>query len=255
LYALLYPANSGFFHIEAEVLADIDHDGYLAIEKLLSSEVSFLSLSERVTIAKYIVALRIRNPAFAKHLIHEIPSQFYQDIDNDTKLIRQISAKGISIPPSELADKLLPGALKNSGASVFQMLLESNNWVNRITIMSWHLLDFSDCSGTLLLGDRPILTYETNDTQLCLLVPLSPKKALLLSESSHFAEKALITPKKKILRYINNDMVRKSELDVWSTIEWPDGKLIEKLMRNRIKPWEFAAIENMADMSRVQALA
>ena len=195
LYALRDVPEDKANVVEAQIFQRIDDDGAAAHAKLTRGR-SDLTSKEMDGWARFIVSLLTRSPWFLQRHVDAAPGVMLATLmKNPIEGFDQSDAldKMLELRPDLPRDMALRGLVS---------ILPKSRTQDAIMGCPWAIVDVSESSRDLVIGDRPVLRTGTFDTDFLLALPISPTMLFLMHSSNSSAMQALrrLSPRELVER-------------------------------------------------------
>jgi len=218
--------------IEKQFLQRVDSYAACVRDKLLKNQgLHNLTPEDRENWARFLMSLRLRHPSIVKMLKTKSDVHLRETLAKQPENYEELS--GLEDPPTleEWSEKNFPGLIENFGLSIFQELVDNPNIGNKILRMKWWILDFADVPFELLLSDNPcIFTFDMDDPNCVLALPISPKKAFMATNSEDVAKLMRLQKPRDLATCINESSLDQAQTRIYARDRSP-----ERFLRNRLR--------------------
>ena len=223
LYSLQEPHRGNSQAIETDFFTPrIDGPGAQVIAGLveISGPVDTLNPEQRQVMSNYLIAQRYRSPDYISHVKG-------QGDDAATGIIERheeeyLAARAESDPPTLEGWMELKGINLSDqlGVGLLPDLLSISEGGEKISSMSWHVLNVSTSRRDLLTSDRPVIFSHGIGLPECVIIlPLSPQRLFLAANDRARLRRIVSRDLDSVVTNLNFDIVRQAARYVFSTDE------------------------------------
>lgn len=174
--------------IEKVVLQQVDNDAALIRAKLHDRQLKTLTHDERCAWVRFIMSLRVRDPAIVRELVSQSDQELRRSLTEDHDDYVQLSDDGGPASLEAWTELKFPGLIENFGLTFFHDLLNDDKIGNKLLQLKWWVFDVSPAPHPLLLGDRPCIFFEgIDDPNLSIALPIAPDKVFIATRGEKLA--------------------------------------------------------------------
>ena len=175
--------------IEQVVLQQVDNDAALVRVKLHNGQLQALTHEERCAWVRFIMSLRIRDPAVVRDLVTQSDQELRRSLAENLNEYVQLADGDDPASLEEWTELKFPGLIENFGLTFYHDLLNDGKVGNKLLRLKWWVFDLSGASNLLLLGDRPCIFFEGIDNpNLSIALPISPNKVFIATRGEMLAK-------------------------------------------------------------------
>jgi hypothetical protein len=219
LYALTRDAVAGMskHDVERKFLALVDSHAAVARRRMLEQGLASLSVDDRVHWARFLMSLRVRQPAMVDLVRRDAATELRQHLQSDPELYE--AEAGDDDPPTmeEWVEKRFPGLIDNFGMSFFHELIDNADVGTKLLAMRWWLCRLDDARFELLLGDHPcIFTHGIDAPEQIVALPVAPRVAFLATRGDRINEAIRSTAPSRLTERINESSVGQARARVYA---------------------------------------
>jgi hypothetical protein len=236
LYALTIPVVAGMEQqaVEEHLLRRIDDLAAAVVRKLTTNGLVSLTLEDRCDWARFLMSLRLRQPAIVQQLRTESSEYLEASLIDQPEQYDAIA--GFEDPPTllEWTRKNYPDLIENVGMSFVYKLVDNPEIGERIPRMRWWLWDFTREQNDLLLADQPCLfTTSIDEADLVIVLPIGPRKAFMATKSDRVAAIMRRQRPKDLLLRINESSLNQARMRVYARDASPRRFICNRLAKRR----------------------
>lgn len=199
--------NRNKHDIETVVLQQVDNDAALVRAKLHARQTHTLTNDERCAWFRFIMSIRIREPAIVERLILQSSEELRRSLREDHNY-EQIAGSNDPASLTEWAETKHPGLIDNFGLTFYDKLLNNENIGNKLLRLTWWACDVSSAPNSLLLGDRPCIFFEgIDDPNLSIALPIAPDMVFIATRGELLAKGLNRVPPAALVSWINKATV------------------------------------------------
>lgn len=220
LYALTRPTVAGMDQhaVETKFLAQIDSDSAVVLAKLTRTNIATLEMHERLSWARFVSSLRIRQPKMVKRLRTEASEVLRANFASETGKLEELGPPGDEHTLESWAEARFPGIVENFGLSFFHKIVDDPRIVGPLLSCSWSVMHFDEVEDELLLSDHPcIFVGGLGDPNLFIVLPISPRRAFLMARQHETIDRILSNPPDVIVRRTNASSANQATTRVYAT--------------------------------------
>ena len=219
LYALTREEVAGMEQhaVEKSFLAQVDNFAADVRDKLIDEGFETLSLNERKDWVIFLMSLRLRQPNIIDMLRQDAEEQLRANLAEQPNEYEELA--GVNDPSTleEWTEREYPGLIENFGLSIFAGLVNNRNIGNKILNMKWWLWDFSDTEHDLLIADHPcIFTSGIDESNLVVVLPITPKKAFMATQSEAVAGLMREQHSRELVTRINESSISQTNTRIYA---------------------------------------
>jgi hypothetical protein len=233
LYALSIPNVAGMDKqaVERQFLRIVDNRAALVLEKLENVGLKALTLDDRMDWARFLMSLRVRQP----DVVHQLRTESSEQLEASlTKRPEEYEALAEAKDPPTLLEWTrlrYPGLIENFGLSFFHEIVDNPKVGEKILHMRWWLWSF-DGNNELILADHPcIFTHGIDDPNLIIVLPISPRKAFMGTNSDHVAMIMRRQRPKDLLVRINESSLNQARARIYARDSSPSRFIVNRLAK------------------------
>jgi hypothetical protein len=236
LYALTMPVVAGMEKqaVEKHLLRRVDDFAARVLRRLITRGLAGLTLDDRCDWARFLMSLRLRQPAIVQQLRTE--SSEYLEASLIDRPEEYDAIAGIDDPPTllEWTRKNYPGLIEKVGMSFFRDLVDNAGIGEKILRMRWWLWDFTREQNDLLLANQPcIFTTGIDDADLVIALPIGPRKAFIATRSERAATLLRRRRPEHLLMGMNESSLNQARLRVYARDASPRRFIWNRLAKRR----------------------
>lgn len=219
LYALTRPVVAGMRQqaVETLVLRRVDEMAANVRRKMIAQGLASLAPDERMDWARFLMSLRVRQPAMVAYLRTEAEQGLRESLRSNPIDYEELA--GRSDPPSleVWTEDRFPGLIENFGLSFFHELVDNAEIGTLLMNMRWWLWDLSDQPHDLLLADDPcIISSAIRDPNVMLALPISPRKLFAATRGDDVAGTLRRLPRRTIAMRVNESSANQARVRIYS---------------------------------------
>lgn len=199
--------NRNKHDIETVVFQKVDNDAALVRAKLHARQLHTLTNDERCAWVRFIMSIRIREPAMVQRLISQSSEELQRSLREDHKY-EQIAGSHDPASLTEWTETNHPGLIENFGLTFYDKLLNDDKIGNKLLRLTWWACDVSSAPNSLLLGDRPCIFFEgIDDPNLSFALPIAPHMVFIATRGELLAKGLNRVPPTALVSRINEATV------------------------------------------------
>lgn len=232
LYAFSKPIVAGApkHAVETNFLRHVDNLAAIVRKKLDEKGLKALNQRDRSDWVRFLMSLRIRQPRIVVSLRNESAEHLRKTLMDQPEQYEELAQSGEPPTLEDWTEQHFPGLIENFGLSFFHELVDNPDIGNRIFRMKWWLWDFSKEPHDLLLADHPcIFTTRIDDPDLVVVLPISPKKAFMATQSERVAAIMRRQDPNHLLLRINESSLSQAVIRIYAS-----NTRSERFIRNRL---------------------
>ena len=203
--------------IETIVLQQVDNDAALIRTKLYERPLLSLTHDERCAWVRFIMSLRIRDPAVVRQLIVESDIKLRRSLADNPNEYGQLTTCDDPATLEEWTERRFPGLIENFGLSFFHDLLNDDRVGNQLLRLTWWVFDTSPAPNYLLLGDRPAVFFGgIENPHLAVALPIAPDMLFVATRGDALAKGLARVPLATLVARVNDATVMQAHKYVYS---------------------------------------
>ena len=202
--------------IETIVLQQVDNDAALVRTKLYERQLTSLNHDERCAWIRFIMSLRIRDPAVVRQLIAKSDIAVRRSLADNPNEYDQLTTGDDPASLEEWMERRFPGWIENFGLSFFPDLLNDDKVGNQLLRLKWWVFDTSTAPNYLLLGDRPSVFFGgIEDPHLAVALPIAPDRLFVATRGDALAMGLPRVPLASLVARVNDATVMQADKYVY----------------------------------------
>ena len=230
LYALTEEKIAGMEKqsVEKHFLSLIDNNAARVRAKLEGDGLKSLTIDDRMDWARFLMSLRLRQPAIVEVLKREASDQLRDSLKERPNEYEELATPEDATTLEKWTENEFPGLIGNFGLSFFHELVDNPVIGGKILRMKWWLWDFQDAPYDLLLSDHPCIFVRSIDDPNCVIaLPIQPRKAFMATQSDEVAKIMRKQRPRDLVMRLNESSVNQTQARIYARNESP-RRFIEK---------------------------
>jgi len=219
LYALTMPVVAGMEQqaVEKHLLRHVDDLASQVLRKLSSTGFADLTSEDCCDWARFLMSLRVRQPAIVHRLRTESSEQLEASLNQNPEEYDAIAGSGNPPTLLEWTNQKFPGLIENFGMSFFRNLVDDPKIGEKLLRMKWWLWDFARESNELLLADHPcIFTHGIDHPDVVIALPIGPRRAFMATSTDRVATIMRKQRPKDLIMRMNESSLNQARVRVYA---------------------------------------
>jgi len=204
--------------VEKKFMRRVDDSAAPIIHKLLKSGFRDVSARERYDLTIFVLSLRARHPDAVALSRSEGEKKLNAELDRNPDQYLAVKGSEPAETLREFVELTLPHVVPNFGMSLIPKVIANTEVARRVFGMEWSLLDSRKATFDLLTSDRAcILEGDAVEGQCIIVLPLAPRKLLVISNDIGRAERLSRLRSNDLVKMVNRAVVTYARKYVYGT--------------------------------------
>ncbi|MBN9091647.1 MAG: DUF4238 domain-containing protein [Reyranella sp.] len=188
--------------LETVFFQKVDHEGALALQAAFANGANTITRDQRAQLAVFLMSLRVRHPDAIAMIRKEGAEGLVAALDRDPE---EAVAAGLAPVQrlSELVHQDNPALIENFGLSILPEIATNPNYLNRLARLDWVDVQFPAAAPELVISDRALLLRGDLLTECVMVLPVGPRRAMLINSDRRHIDAFRQLPPKEQVRSIN----------------------------------------------------
>ena len=199
--------------VERKFMAQVDSLAKKTLDILLSEHTPEWTVPSRSAWSRFVTGLIFRNPERVREARRFLEDFWLNDYEERVEEYNRV--KGTDGP--DYIDYIASSA-ERVGLRFTMDQIDNTTIGSRINEMEWWTIDITKVGQKLLTSDRPvILDHGLAHPHSHLLLPISPTRLFLATNTREQANKLRAVPNRELVKSVNKHIIRRAQRYAWGT--------------------------------------
>lgn len=203
--------------LETRFFGAIDQAGARAMDRLMQDGPNALTAEERCDFARLLMSPEARRPEMVARIRDEGGRFLEGSLDNDPEIAVALAKHGIAGKASDYYQGITGVPLEDRALLIVQRLVDNPEVGGRLINAVCDLIAIPGGSGTLLLGDRPLIRVGGfDDPGACWIMPLAPHALFVAANHSSVLRRLRDVSPRRLRKQANVSTARQADRFVFA---------------------------------------